>query len=375
MTSLSLKDFPKKSVLRNLAAAALLGVAAAALVVCFQLLPIQGSSLGIDWQGIWPGLRGGLPHYGTGLRNPPWSLLPILPLGFLPFKTSWGILSFLTLAVEVLSVAQLAPGRIKWLVTVFLITSFPSLRNLADGNIEVLPLAGILISLFAYRTHRPWALALGFLLASAKPQETWLLLVVVSVLVVRTWPLRRILPASVGLAAVVAVAMIPFGKPWLTAMLSMPDRGSVMDSALLSGMGRLGVSPWFSWAVWTLILCGTVWVAFSTGPSLSREKAAFLVSASLLLSPYAAGNNLLAIAVIGVVALAATQPIQAVTLGLLIDLPYVVLFNKNIMFHYEAYYATCATLIAWAVLGVTALANKRSSPATQFQIRARSLGR
>jgi len=332
-----------------LLAVGLIGIAILSLYFFFQLLPIEGTSLGIDWRSIWLGLRGGLPDYGTGLRNPPWSLIPVLPLGLLPFKSSWAILTLVTITTEVISVPRKVSNRVDLPVTIFLVTSYPSLRTIIDGNLEFLTIAGVLITLFAYRTRKPWLMAIGFLLASAKPQETWLLIIVLSLFVFRNWPIKRILPAAVGLFVTVMITLILFGREWITALLGIEQRGSIMDISLLSTLARLQLPSSVIWGIWIIILCITLYVAISTGRLVDRRKAGLLMSASLLLSPYAAGNNLLAIVAIGVVPLFRLDIKSALAIGVLINLPYLVVAQSGIRFSYGAYYATVVLLIAWCV--------------------------
>jgi len=332
-----------------LLASCLFGIAVALFIFFFQILPVEGSSLGIDWRGIWLGLQGGLPSYGTGLRNPPWSLIPLLPLGLLPFKSSWALLTLATISTEVISIPRKLSKRVDWLMTIFLVTSYPSLRNIADGNLEILTIAGVLLTLFAYRTRQPWLLASGFLLASGKPQETWLLLAMISLFVLRTWPRERILPAAVVIAVIVTITMMLFGRDWITALIGIEQRGSIMDMSLLSTLARLRFPSSVIWGIWISILCTTLYIAFSKGYLVDHRKAGLLISASLLLSPYAAGNNLLAIVAIGVVPLFRSDIKSAVALGILINLPYLALTNSSIRFSYGAYYATVVLLITWCV--------------------------
>jgi len=332
-----------------LLASGLIGIAILSLIFFFQLLPVEGTSLGIDWRSIWLGLQGGLPNYGTGLRNPPWSLIPVLPLGLLPFKSSWAILTLATIATEVISVPRKVSNRVNLPVTIFLVTSYPSLRTIIDGNLEFLTIAGVLTTLFAYRRRKPWLMAIGFLLASAKPQETWLLLIVLSLFVLRTWPIKRFLSAAVGLCVIVMITIILFGREWITALLGIEQRGSIMDISLLSTLARLQLPSSVIWGIWITIFCITLYIAISTGHLVDRRKAGLLMSASLLLSPYAAGNNLLAIVAIGVVPLFSSDMKSALVLGVLINLPYLALAQSGIRFSYGAYYATVVLLIAWSV--------------------------
>lgn len=337
--------------LRRILTIGLALLATAGFLLAFRAIPIEGTSLAIDWRGIWPGLRGGLPDYGSELKNPPWSILPLLPLGFLSLRDSWAVLALITVTVEVLSVSRTRSRIWDWTATILLVTSRPSIRNLADGNLECLTIGGILLALLGYRHRRPWILVAGLLLASAKPQETWLLLVILLLSAVLTWPRHGILQLVAGGALVIVPTSLLYGPAWMRALLTINDRGTVMDSSLLSVLARLGVSSWASWAAWLAILIVTLWVARSFRHTIDREAAAFLVSGSLLLSPYAAGNNVLAVAAIGVVPIFQARSPWGVILWILLDLPYLAIGNPELLFRYGACYATGILLVSWAVFG------------------------
>ncbi len=344
-----------------LLASGLFGIALALLFAFFHSLPVEESQLGIDWRGLWQGLRGGWPSYGTGLRNPPWSLLPLLPLGLLSFRTSWALLAAATIVVELISIPRGRTRRRVWPVALFLVTSYPSIRNIADGNLEVLTMAGVLLALSAHRTDNPWWLAAGALLASAKPQETWLLLVVLAWFVLRSWSRERSLRAFAGATIVVIGTTLLSGKEWLEALLAIEQRGSIMDIGLSSTAARLGLPPLVIGSLWLFILAVTVYFALASGLSMERHKAGMLISASLLLAPYAAGNSLLTVVAIGVVPLFWSRLSLALPMALLVDLPYLAIGRDEIRFAYGAYYAAGLLFIAWLVFVWLV---RRNSPST-----------
>src|SRR4030067_266764 len=86
---------------------------ASALVWFFARIPIEATSLGWDWRGLWQGISGGRIVYGnaTGLRIAPWSLVLILPLGWLSFRASWGMITLISIAPLGLSIP---PTRNRW---------------------------------------------------------------------------------------------------------------------------------------------------------------------------------------------------------------------------------------------------------------------
>jgi len=101
----------------------------------FENLPIEDTTLGVDnifyalddWQIEY--------HVRDGLRNPPWSVLPLVPLASLVTRQSaWGVLVLFTLLAQILSVPQ-NDSRLKfYLALAAAVLSFPSLRNIADAN-------------------------------------------------------------------------------------------------------------------------------------------------------------------------------------------------------------------------------------------------
>jgi len=339
----------KTSLFRLLLAGSIFGITVALLFFFFQAWPIGSSSLGIDWNGIWLGLRGGLPRYGTGLRNPPWSLIPVLPLGLLSFRNSWAALTLATIAVEIISVPRKLSNKIDLPATIFLVFSYPSLRNIADGNLELLTIAGVLLLLYSFRRQSPWLLAGGVLIASGKPQATWLLLMVSAFFVMRTWPRERILPAVLGISIVVLGTSLLFGKEWISALLNIEQRGSIMDISLFSTMARLQAPPVLSWGLWIALLWATLKIAITTIDVLDRFKAGLLISASLLLSPYAAGNSLLALIAISVMPLIKTDFSLAIVFGILANLGYIALGHPGIVYAYGGYYTTVVLLLGWSV--------------------------
>jgi hypothetical protein len=220
--------------------AAVLTIIASVLIVCFfEWFPLE-DPLALDWRGIWRGIQGGVPRYGgTGLRNPPWSLLPILPLGLLSFRASLGLLTLITLGTLISSVPRCSNHRIRRLSVFLLITSFPAIRHFADGNLEGLVIAGIALVLYSYHTHNPYAVVAGALIATAKIQETWLLIAALAIYIFRTWSPRRWVASSLMAAMVLLPCILWFGRDWLQAVVGIPQRGSIMDTSLVAATDRL----------------------------------------------------------------------------------------------------------------------------------------
>lgn len=336
----------------KIAAAMLLLIAAACLFVAFfEHLPIEGTTLAMDWRGLWVALQGGVPKYqeALGLRIPPWCLPLVLPLGLLSFRASWGLLVFVTFGVLVASVPRSGP-RMWRLGALLLTTSFLALRQAADGNFEALVIAGTLLALYGYGAQNPWILATGILLATAKPQETWLLVAVLAVYVLRTWAPRKWLVLGGTIVLATVPGLVWLGRDWLSTMLGISQRGSIMDSSLSAAVGRLGLPIWVFVVLGASLLAATLYIVLTSRPAVTREKAGMLIAASLLLSPYATGNSFLTVLAVGIIPLLQSWLPAGVILVALADLPYLALFAPDVQYRWSAYYWTAMLIVTWGVL-------------------------
>lgn len=338
-----------------------LGVLALLLVTwMFQQIPIEGTSLAIDWQGLWAGLKDGHLKYGSGMFNPPWAMLLILPIGFLPMRIGWGLITFMTLAVLIVSVPVLPQRRLRLLAIFLLCTSYPTLRHFADGNFEGLIIAGILLILYSFSKHSSGALILGVILATAKFQETWLFILVMAYYLVRTWPPQKWRVASGIIFIIVGGSLIWKGAEWWQASSAMPFRGSVIDVTILAAVNRLHWPIGFGIVVWALVLANTIMIVLVTPPTLSRVKTGLLIAASMLVGPYAAGNSFLTVLAIGLIPIFLTRPIIGTLLLVLTNLPF--LFSKDIAFNYSAYYWTAMLLLTYTVCALIVWRTERLTP-------------
>jgi hypothetical protein len=72
-----------------------------------------------------------------------------------------------------------------------------------------------------------------------------------------------------------------------------------------------------------------------------------LIAGSLLIAPYAAGNNILTLLAIGVIPLFQEKPWTGLIFIALINLPF--LFTSDMLYQ-QAYYWTVTVFLIWAVL-------------------------
>jgi Glycosyltransferase family 87 len=334
-----------------LLAAALLVFAALALFNFFASWPIEGTTLALDWKGIWNDLQGGRPHFNTdSLLIVPWDAVLLLPLGWLSFRGSWAAITLLTIAVLVVSV-PVSQGRWRLLLALLLlVTAYPALRHIADGNLEWMVIPGFLLTVYGYEKNKIWPLAAGLLLATAKVQEAWVPCLVLGIYLLRTWPAKRLV-ALFGLIAVFVVpALVWLGREWVFGLTHVTERGSIMDSSLISTLARLSWPNWLAMSGWLILAAIVALYAWRSGPTLSRQKAAVLVAASLLLSPYAAGNSYLTVLTIGIIPLVMTGNPLAIVLLVLVDLPYFA--SRELLYFWSATYWT-GLLLLWIAIAAS----------------------
>ena len=324
------------------------------LTIFFQMLPIENTTLAMDWKTEWGAMRGGNLHYqpAEGVRFPPWSLLPFLPLGLLPMKTAWGILAGISIYLVAASVPRIQPTRV-YLVSVLLaVTSFASIRNIVDGNFEAVVVAGVALLIYAYRNENIALLALGLIVATIKIQVVTLLILILLVYILFAWQKWKWLKAGVLTGAVILPSLIWRGKDWYIAVFGANyDKytNSIIDISLSAALTRLEViPPGFISLALILILAITIAVAWKTRPSLSHDKAGFFIAASLLLAPYAAGNSVLSLLVIGIIPLFQTRPWLVGSLLVFFNLPY--FWTTEFLYNYQAYYWTSLVFITWVIL-------------------------
>jgi hypothetical protein len=321
----------------------------------FMRIPTAGTTLALDWISIRPGIEHWTLAYSpdNGLRIPPWSALLLLPLGQIPVGAGWGAAAFFTWMVLPLCLSRDGDSGGKWFLGILMLTlSYPAVRTIVDGNIEFLILAGLVVMEFGLVRKNPILFGLGILLAATKVQETWILLIFLPFLAGKTW-ISRMGSAVLGVLALVALPTLLWrGREWLTSVITSPYRGSIMDSSLLATVQRLGGSPGLAILLWVVVFGLTILFGLRNIRGHSREVFGFLLAASLLLAPYAAGNNLLIVYAIGVVPLLLSRRWEGVLLAVLINLPYLLLPFRGLQYWYSASYWTLVLALAWILFAL-----------------------
>jgi len=332
----------------------------------FAVIPIEGTTLAMDWQGLWAGIKDGVIQYGnaTGLRIPPWSIVALLPLGFLSFRLSWGLLALVTLAILIISVPD-APKEKRIIAIFALATSYPALRTIADGNLEALVIAGALLLLYGFHNDSPAAIAAGILLIATKIQESWILLLFLPIFMFAQLKKQQIARVILVVAAIGAVSMLWKGREWIEAVLAIEQRGSIMDSSLWTTASRWNVSLPAAALAGIALFGVTAAIGVQNRKRLSNELLGFFIAASLLLAPYAAGNSYLTPLALGVIPLLLSAPIPGLTLILLANAPYLVIHQRELLYWWSAPYWTLLLFLTWAILGFICCKASSSRAETQ----------
>lgn len=309
-------------------AVSLVGTAILFMFLAMQV-NLDNTSLAFDWKNIRQSIQKGDIQWGNGMfYNPPWALFFILPLSYLPLQAGWGFLMFLLVVVLIVSIPPCKSRWKRWGCVVLLITAYPVGRACADGNLEVFILIGVLAILIAYHRQQPRLLALGVLLATIKPQATFLFLVVAVLYLFQTWPRSDLVKAGAIVSAVVALSLWWQGRPWINTMTmanpSFNDGISmqvVWDPVVPSGLVLL---------FRTAVAGVSLFLAYRGNRQVSRPKAAMLIAASMLTAPYSQPLALILLLVLGVVPLTLWKPPIGLSLFALYAFPYLQFMGLNV---------------------------------------------
>ncbi len=301
-----------------LLAGALFAVAVGLFLWAAQFLPLESPFYGFDWRTYYyPALSQGWPDYNVqdGIYVPPWIMLWLWPLGWLPFRESWALHTLITLALLVFSAPRRADGRLDGVLLVALLGSHWMLRQLVDGNLAGYVIAGFALLVSGWQLKSPWRMALGVLLAATKYQESWLALIVLAIFVLKEWPLRLTLKTALIVLALTAAPMLLLGPAWLENLFGsspggapgLSEFGSTWQSISIS-LSFLAGWPWWYGLAWLAVLGVTGWAVRAACWKFDAQLAGLLMAASLLLSPYASGLSLATLVFVGIAPLIVAHP-------------------------------------------------------------------
>lgn len=314
--------------------AATLAALAALFVLLGQRIDLLQYGLGFDWWLLYDGLRGGrvewgITRAGNGMILPPWAVIFVLPLGLFPYSTSYYLVFFLTIIAFLASIPlnqfKRPAGRIGAVVlTMF---SYFALRNYADANVEFVTLFGIALMLMAIRQRRPYWLGIGTLMATIKPQTTYLLIIGLMVYLLRTSKPDYYLRAGVTTLGIFALTMIWGAKRWIAGMREFAFQSGQLSGTLVAMQYGIPIPVIVLFA---LALAGVSLLIVHRTKRLTHLTAGLLVTMSILLAPYSTGLNFTVAYNLGVIPLLTVWPVAGIAFAILFNLPFVMTVDPQI---------------------------------------------
>jgi hypothetical protein len=193
---------------------------------------------------------------------PAWVHLITRPIGWIPWPTSWAILSLLTVLTVIWAKREFG-GR--WWLGVF---SAPVLWEIWSGQIELLVIIGLIIALRVLDKRLPpiW-LGVAVLLILSKPWVGWALVLLIIWFSIRDFGIRKLLPAAWVALGIIVITLFIWPN-WLISLYET-SRNFVLDDT----NGAL-----FPWGLLS-------WV-FVIGARNRLELTRRVTAASILSSPY-----------------------------------------------------------------------------------------
>ncbi|MCC6798578.1 MAG: hypothetical protein IT325_00555 [Anaerolineae bacterium] len=294
-------------------------VTGALFLIFVSRFDLEDSALAFDWKMLWPGFRGGQLHWDEFIQNPPWSIIFVMPLGFLSLRASWGVMMLLTLFSLILSVPRQGSAR-RWYAGILaLVLSYPALRELMDGNFEAFTILGVLLMVRSHERRAPVLMALGVLLAMIKPQITYLLLVIAALHTYRTTPRAFQVRLALALLVVIIPTSLWQGGPWLESYERITRSWGISLSVIL---GAAGVPSIFTALAQIAVVAVSLWAAGRGSTTLTPPKMGMLLAGGLLAAPYSQSLSMLVVLAIGVIPVMLDRPRVGIPLFALFNLPY-----------------------------------------------------
>lgn len=313
-------------------------------------LDIGDSRLAFDWKIIHTGLNDTDNHWSGGLFNPPWVVLTLLPLGLLPVVLGWLLVTVFSIAVVVVGVRPKRPAWQFALAAVLVTAAFPTMRSLVDGNVDALAMAGVLLLIAGVKRRSSLLLAIGALAATAKPQATWMVVVIAVVLLLRERAWRTLIASGMIAGFIVLPTMVWGGADWLGSV------GRVGTGIALRGLiATVTDDPIIALATVALVALATLWVALRSGVFGTTTCYGLLVAGSLLTAPYGNALSLSGVILFGVVPLLFARPALGVPVYLLFIAPYFGLGDVIGLDQTVYRFLSLALVIAWGALLVHTL--------------------
>lgn len=198
------------------------------------------------------------------IKNPPWAIMLVLPLGLLNYQASfaaWSVMSIIVVAGCARAAWFLANSDPSLAPALLSLLFGPTIVLLILGQFTVLVLLGVTLFLILTQQKRDWLAGTSLLLVLGKPHVSFVFLVAVFLWVLKSKRWSILLSGTVSLAAasLAAVAMNPhiFGQFLQRTELvvneteSYPNLGGMLYS--VSGIHVLALLPQCVGIIWLLV--------------------------------------------------------------------------------------------------------------------------
>ena len=226
------------------------------------------------------------------MRNPPWALPLVLPLGLVGLRVGaflWSLLIFASLAASVRLLWQMQgrpPNRLHWIGLSF----GPALVCAIMGQSSVFVLLGYVLFLYLYRT-RPFLAGISLWLCALKPHLLIPFIVVLLAWIIYSRSYKIMAGAAVALAASCALAYLLDPTAWgdYLNMMHAAKLEKEYIPCLIVAL-RLWLSPHSLWLQYLPPLLGCTWALSYFWPRRQEwdwiRHGNLLVLVSLVAAPY-----------------------------------------------------------------------------------------
>ncbi|MBT8397699.1 MAG: DUF2029 domain-containing protein [Gemmatimonadetes bacterium] len=277
-------------------AAGLLVLMGVLLIPLFALFPVVDYSFYSSVTRAW--MSNSIALYSDeafGFFYAPWALALTVPLTFLPDQLAQALLNFISLLGLWAATWMLTRPRSAWEMVPAVLNPFAGWVFLL-GQWDALVLTGIGLSWLGVTERRPLLLGGGLVLATTKPTNVWLV-VVLLLWATRGWSSRKKVLSLVPLMIAVASSFIVAGWDWplryLSSVSSAPPHG--FDVSLF------GTDYWPVQVVVGLAMLS--WLVWLAGKKVRGSHILLALAGNPLMSPYLVHYHLVTVgpAVVGVI--------------------------------------------------------------------------
>jgi hypothetical protein len=232
-----------------------------AILFYILLNVFQNLDIGRDWRLTYrPAatemLHGRSPYNVTIFYAAPWSLIPLLPFALLPYNISNICIFFLGLFTFAYTAHKLGASPPSMII---FLTSAPVIGCLLNGNIEWLPLLGIILPA-----------PVGLIFAVTKPQVGIGIVVYWFIHIYRTKGLLSVVKTFTPVTLLTLVSFWMYGF-WILGFQRTLEQSAVSSYA-------------YNVSVWPYGIFAGLWLLYK---SIQKEKPRTAMAASPFLSPYA----------------------------------------------------------------------------------------